>query len=57
VEDAVEGELGVAIAGQEPELLGAVGEVHHQVAGLLGDPIAAGMGGDPCRVPEVGLGL
>jgi hypothetical protein len=34
VEDAVEGsgELGVAIADQEPELLGAVGEVHQQVA-------------------------
>jgi hypothetical protein len=28
------GELGVAIANQKPELLGAVGEVHQQVAGL-----------------------
>jgi hypothetical protein len=56
VEDAVEGsgELGVAIADQEPELLGAVGEVHQQVANLLGHPIAAGMGGDPGDVRRGG---
>jgi hypothetical protein len=41
------GELGIAVADQEPELLGAVAEVHEQVAGLLGDPGAGGMGGDP----------
>jgi hypothetical protein len=40
-------ELSVAIADQEPELLGAVGEVHQLAAGLLGHPIAAGMGGEP----------
>jgi hypothetical protein len=56
VEDVVEGsgELGVAIADQEPELLGAVGEVHQQVANLLGHPIAAGMGGDPGDVHAAG---
>jgi hypothetical protein len=40
-------ELAVPIADQEPELLGAVAEVHQEVAGLLGDPGAGGMGGDP----------
>ena len=39
--------LAVSVADQEPELLGAVAEVHEQVAGLLGDPGAGGMGGDP----------
>jgi hypothetical protein len=36
-EDRVEGggELGVPVADQEPELLGAVPEVHPEVAGLL----------------------
>jgi hypothetical protein len=39
-EDCVEGggELGVPVADQEPELVGAVAEVHQQVAGLLGHP-------------------
>jgi hypothetical protein len=32
------GELAVPVADQETELLGAVAEVHQQVAGLLGDP-------------------
>jgi hypothetical protein len=42
------GELAVAVADQEPELLGAVAEVHQEVvAGLLGDPGAGGVGGDP----------
>ena len=41
------GELAVPIADQEPELLGAVAEVHQQVAGLLGDPGVGGLGGDP----------
>ena len=41
------GELAVPVADQEPELLGAVAEVHQQVAGLLGDPGAGGVGGDP----------
>ena len=44
------GELGIPVADQEPELLGAVAEVHEQVAGLLGDPGAGGMGGDPGEV-------
>jgi hypothetical protein len=48
-EDRVEdgGELAVPVADQEAELLGAVAEVHQQVAGLLGDPGRGGMGGDP----------
>ena len=48
-EDGVEGggELGVAVADQEPEPVGAVVEVHEQVAGLLGDPGAGRVGGDP----------
>ena len=39
-EDGVEGggELAVPVADQEPELGGAVVEVHEQVAGLLGRP-------------------
>ena len=47
-EDRVEGdgELAVSVADQEPELLGLVAEVHQQVAGLLGDPGAGGVGGD-----------
>jgi hypothetical protein len=44
------GELAVPIADQEPELLGAVAEVHQEVAGLLGDPGAGGMGGNPGEV-------
>ena len=46
-EDGVErgGELGVAIADQEPEVAAGVVEVHEQVAGLLGEPGAGGMGG------------
>ena len=44
------GELAVPVADQEPELVGAVAEVHQQVAGLLGDPGAGGVGGDPGEV-------
>jgi hypothetical protein len=51
------GELGISVADQEPELLGAVAEVHQHVAGLLGDPGAVaereagvGMGRDPAEV-------
>ena len=44
------GELAVAVADQEPELLGLLAEVHEQVAGLLGDPGAGGMGGDAGEV-------
>jgi hypothetical protein len=48
-EDRVErgGELAVPVAEQEPEPVGALVEVHQQVAGLLGDPGAGGVGGDP----------
>ena len=51
-EDGVErgGELAVPVADQEPELVGAVAEVHEQVAGLLGDPGLGGVGGDPGEV-------
>src|ERR687889_1824159 len=43
-EDGVErgGELAVPVADQEPELLGALAEIHQQVAGLLGDPVPVG---------------
>jgi hypothetical protein len=48
-EDGVErgGELAVPIADEQPERLGALAEIHQQVAGLLGDPVPGGMGGDP----------
>ena len=48
------GESGVPVTDQEPELLGAVAEVHEQVAGLLGDPGTGGMGGDPAQVHPSG---
>ena len=32
---------------KEPEPVGAIAEIHQQVAGLLGDPDIGGMGGDP----------
>ena len=44
------GELAVSVADQESEPVGAVAEVDEQVAGLLGDPDAGGMGGDPGEV-------
>jgi hypothetical protein len=51
-EDGVEGggELAVPVADQEPKLVGAVAEVHQQVAGLLGHPAAGRVGGDPREV-------
>ena len=51
-EDGVErsGELAVPVADQEPEPVGAAAEIHQQVAGLLGDPGAGGVGGDPGEV-------
>jgi hypothetical protein len=48
------GELGVSITDQEPKLLGSIAEVDQQVAGLLGDPGAGGMGGDPGEVYAAG---
>jgi hypothetical protein len=44
------GELAVPVADQEPEPVGAFAEIHEQVAGLLGDPGAGGVGGDPGEV-------
>jgi hypothetical protein len=41
------GELAVPVTDQKPEPLGAVAELHQQVAGLLGHPAGGGMGGDP----------
>ena len=48
-EDGVErgGELAVPIADQEPEPVGAIAEVHQQVAGLLGHPGTGRVGADP----------
>ena len=51
-EDGVEGsgELGVAIADEEPDRVCFVGEVHREVAGLLGHPVSSRLGdhaGDP----------
>jgi len=48
-EDGVEGrgELAVPVADQEPEPVGALAEVHQQVAGLLSDPGRGRVGGDP----------
>ena len=43
------GELAVSVADQEPELVGAVAEVHEQVAGLLGDPVPRGWAVMPAR--------
>jgi hypothetical protein len=44
------GELAVSVADQEPEPIGAFAEIHEQVAGLLADPGAGGMGGNPGEV-------
>jgi hypothetical protein len=45
LEDGVEcaGELGIAIADEEPELGRLVAEVEQEVAGLLGDPCGGWM--------------
>jgi hypothetical protein len=39
-------ELGVSVPDQEPNAGGPVGQVHHQVASLLGNPLAGGVGRD-----------
>ena len=41
------GELAVPVADQEPEPIGAVAEVHQQVAGLLGGPGPGRVAGHP----------
>ena len=43
-------ELAGAVADEGPELGEAIAEIHQQVAGLLGDPGAGGVGGDPGEV-------
>ena len=55
-ENCVEGggERAVPVVDQEVELLGTVAQVHQQVAGLLGDPAAGGVGGDPGGVCSAG---
>ena len=47
-------ELGVAVPDEEPEAAAGVVEVHEQVAGLLGQPGAGGMGGDAEDVHAAG---
>ena len=58
-EDGVErgGELGVAIADKEPEAAAGVVEIHDEVAGLLGQPGAGGVGGDAEDVYPAGAVL
>ena len=51
------GELTVPVADQEPEPVRSLSEVHQQVAGLLGDPVAGGVGGDPGEVHAAGVVL
>jgi hypothetical protein len=48
------GELAVAIPDQQRELSRAVAEVHYKVACLLGNPGAAGVGGDSQKVNATG---
>ncbi|MFC6023595.1 hypothetical protein ACFP2T_46500 [Plantactinospora solaniradicis] len=48
------GVLGVAVADQESELVGALAEVHGEVAGLLGYPLPGGVGGDAEEVDPSG---
>lgn len=60
------GELGVAVADEEPDRQGAAARGDEEVAGLLGNPPAGGVGGDAGQVhrkrvvappvPEPGLG-
>ena len=56
VEHRVErgGELGVAIADEEPDASAGVVEVHEQVAGLLYEPGAGRVGGDAEDVHPAG---
>jgi hypothetical protein len=55
-QDGVEGRgaLGVSIADEEPAPLPDVVEVHGQVAGQLGQPLAGGTRGDPKDVDAAG---
>jgi hypothetical protein len=58
-EDGVKGggELGVAVPDEEPEAAAGVVEIHAEVAGLLGQPGAGGMGGDAEQVHPAGGAL
>ena len=51
------GEFAVPVADQEPEPVGAIAEIHQQVAGLLGHPGAGWVGGDPGDVHAATLVL
>ena len=51
------GELGIAVAQQEPEPVDAIVKVHQQVAGLVGNPRAGGMNGHPGHVHLSGAEL
>ena len=44
------GELAVPVTDQEPEPVGAIAEIHQQVAGLLGHPGPGRVSGDPGEV-------
>jgi hypothetical protein len=48
------GELGVSVADEESEAPAGVVEVHEQVAGLLGQPLPGGLGGDAQDVYAAG---
>jgi hypothetical protein len=50
-------ELSSAIADEEPELRGALAEVHHEVGGLLGRPTPVGMPGHAQDVQVAGADL
>jgi hypothetical protein len=58
-QDRVErcGELPGAVADQEPEVRGAVTEVHQKIAGLLGGPRSVRVRGDPEDVHVAGADL
>jgi hypothetical protein len=51
------GELAVPVANEEPEVPGALAEVHHEVARLLGGPGSGRMSGDANDMDDVGLDL
>ena len=48
------GELGVAVADQEPEATAGLIEIHAEVAGQLGEPRSGGVGGDAEDVDAAG---
>jgi hypothetical protein len=58
-EDSVErgGELGIPIAKHEPEPTAPLLKVHHQVSGLLGDPLPHRMRRNPQHMDPAGRDL